>query len=152
MKRTLIAGLILLSTTVAANAQTGTEQTAAPKVDYSQPARDINRREAREHLTGSTLIPLKILAVGTAAAVGVPIAVVRCESKRMRKYSDSVRDELNASDGSVPLVVASVPGQTLRAVGTVGEGLATGLFNATDGWDKPFSKASFSLKHVDLID
>ncbi len=107
---------------------------------------------ARDHLTASALIPFKIVAVSTAAAVGTPIAIARCEARRMDIYTTAVNDELSAPDGSLPLVVSSVPGQSLRAIGTVGEGVVNGLFNASEGWEQPFSKRSFSLKTMYPID
>lgn len=146
MKRLMLAALILLATRVPADAQTAT----AAVVAKSEAGRE--RTIAREHLAASALIPFKIAAVGTAAVIGTPIAIVRCETKRLDTYSNAVRTELDAPDGSLPLVVASVPGQSLRAIGTLGAGVLNGLFNATESWNRPFSRESFSLGNLHLID
>lgn len=158
----MLAALVLLATTVPAYAQTApttaTGPTAAtatntkPKAKATPSDGERQRTNARKHLTASALIPFKIVAVGTAAAIGTPIAIAKCETRRMDTYSSAVRSELDAPDGSLPLVVASVPGQSLRAIGTIGEGVVNGLWNATESWDRPFSRKAFSLGCVHPID
>ncbi len=157
MKRLLMAGLLSLVSAYPACAQ-GVAPTPVPAsvtapVAAQRPSEEQRKRLfARKHLTASALIPFKIVAVSAAAAVGTPIAIARCESRRLDIYTTAINDELSAPDGSLPLVVSSVPGQSLRAIGTVGEGVLNGLLNASEGWDHPLSKESFSLKTVHSID
>jgi len=107
------------------------------------------KSSSSEFLKESAMFPVKIMAVGTAFAVGTPISVVRSEVNRLGQYTEAFVDEGTTKDGSLGLMLASVPGEVLHTVSTVGEGIWRGGEHALSGWDKPFSAASFSLEDQD---
>lgn len=119
-------------------------------VGQSEKNKEFNRKS---YLKNTALIPVKLLAVGSAVVVGTPIAVVRHEAARLDEYSEAVGDELNSKDGNLLLVGASIPGQILRSVGTAGEGILDGSYNAIHhGMQEPFSDQSFSLENLEFLD
>ncbi len=95
------------------------------------------------------MLPVRTAAVGASLVIGTPIAILRCEANRVGQYADAVSTELNDENGSAPLLLASIPGQAMRLVGSLGEGLFEGGRNAIDAWDKPFSEQSFALENLD---
>ncbi|CAN5495089.1 hypothetical protein BH11CYA1_BH11CYA1_13120 [soil metagenome] len=102
-------------------------------------------QDAHQFLTDTAMLPVRTAAVGASLVLGTPIAIMRCEANRLGQYADAVSTELNAKDGSAPLLLVSIPGQAMNLVGTLGEGLIKGGKNALGAWDKPFSEQSFSL-------
>ena len=96
-------------------------------------------------LTATAMLPVRIVAVASAFAIGTPIALVRCQAKHLGQYGDAMVSELNANQFITPLMVASVPGQSLQIVGAVGEGLIDSCHNAARAWQAPFTAKSFSL-------
>lgn len=98
-----------------------------------------------DYLKDTAMLPVKTLAVGSALAIGTPISVIRNELTSIGKFASAWVDEGNSKDGSLPLMIGSLPGGAMSMVGAVGEGLIEGGKNAIDGWDNPFSEKSFSL-------
>lgn len=94
----------------------------------------------------TALFPVKVVAVGSAMAVGTPIAVTRQVAVRIREYTGTFADNIGGKEDFPPNLFASflsVPFGTI--VGTA-EGLYYGPKNAVvHGVEKPFSVDSFSL-------
>ena len=107
--------------------------------------------DSRDVLTRTAMLPVRFAAVASALAIGTPIAVARCEARRIGQYGDAMISELNTNQYVTPLMVASVPGQSLRVVGAVGEGLVNSGCNAAKGWEHPFTAESFSLTSLDKL-
>ena len=109
---------------------------------------------AQDHIRQTALIPFKIASVATGLVIGTPIAIVRCEARRMDTYATSFKKEFDRNDQWVsPTMAASIPGQTLRAVGTVGEGVVNGVGNAFFGsLEAPFTETVYSLKQLNTLD
>ena len=105
--------------------------------------------DSHKFLTDTAMLPVRTAAVGASLVIGTPIAILRCEANRVGQYADAVSTELNDENGSAPLLLASIPGQAMRLVGSLGEGLFEGGRNAIDAWDKPFSEQSFALENLD---
>lgn len=119
----------------------------------AQRRRAEQRRFHQDHIKQTALIPIKLTAVASALVVGTPIAIARCEGRRMKLYGSAMSDEYDRNKGISPTMAASVVGQSMRAVGTVGEGVFAGISNAIErGWSEPFSRSSFSLEWIDAID
>ncbi len=110
--------------------------------------------KAEEHIRQTALIPVKIASFASGVLVGTPIAIVRCEARRMGTYATSFRKEFDRNDQWVsPTMALSVPGQTLRAAGTVAEGVVNGVGNALFGsLEAPFSETVYSLKKLETVD
>ncbi|MBK8224221.1 MAG: hypothetical protein IPK73_24725 [Candidatus Obscuribacter sp.] len=104
--------------------------------------------DSSEFLRETAMLPVKVMAVGTALAIGTPIAVLRCEGNKLGQYTEALSDEATKSGGSAVLMLASLPGQTLNLLAGVGEGLVAGSTNAVEGWHDPFSDKSFSLDEL----
>ena len=109
---------------------------------------------AENHIRQTALIPVKIASFASGVLVGTPIAIARCESKRMDMYLNSFAKEFVRNDDWVtPTMAVSIPGQTLRAAGTVGEGVLNGVGNAFFGsLEAPFSETVYSLKKLETLD
>jgi hypothetical protein len=109
---------------------------------------------AQDHIRQTALIPVKIASFATGVVIGTPIAIVRCEAKRMDTYASSFKKEFDRNDQWVsPTMALSIPGQTLRAAGTVGEGVVNGVGNALLGsLEAPFSETVYSLKKLETLD
>lgn len=108
----------------------------------------------QKHIEQTALIPVKIASFAFGSVIGTPIAIVRCEAKRMNTYTSSFAQEFERNDNWVtPTMAASVPGQALRAAGTVGEGILNGVGNAlVHSIRDPFSEKVFSLKQLETLD
>jgi len=121
---------------------------AAPALAHDHPTFEEN------HIKQTALIPFKIASFASGVIVGTPIAIVRCESKRMNTYTTSFAKEFERNDNWVtPTMAASIPGQTLRAAGTVAEGVFNGVGNAFFHSVKdPFSEKVYSLKNLETLD
>ncbi|MBX9939243.1 MAG: hypothetical protein K2Y32_08330 [Candidatus Obscuribacterales bacterium] len=101
--------------------------------------------EGEKVLQETAMLPVKVLAVSTALVVGPAISTVRKEGEIMGKYSKALAQETIRNDGPTPLMLASIPGQTLNVLGGLGTGLVTGVEKALGGFQHPFSEDSFSL-------
>lgn len=97
---------------------------------------------------------MKLASFASGVVIGTPIAIVRCEAKRMDMYAKSFDKEFQRNDNWItPTMAASIPGQTLRVAGTVGEGLVNGVGNALLGsMEAPFSETVYSLKKLETLD
>lgn len=94
----------------------------------------------------TALFPVKVLAVGTAAAVGTPIAVVRQVAVRIRDFTGTFADKIGGKDSFPPNLFASVLSIPFGTLVGSAEGLYYGPKNAVQhGVEKPFSQDSFSL-------
>lgn len=109
---------------------------------------------AENHIRQTALIPMKLASIASGVVIGTPIAIVRCEAKRMDMYAKSFDKEFQRNDNWItPTMAASIPGQTLRVAGTVGEGLVNGVGNALLGsMEAPFSETVYSLKKLETLD
>jgi|GEM_PF-1307477 hypothetical protein len=109
---------------------------------------------AENHIRQTALIPMKLASFASGVVIGTPIAIVRCEAKRMDMYAKSFDKEFQRNDNWItPTMAASIPGQTLRVAGTVGEGLVNGVGNALLGsMEAPFSETVYSLKKLETLD
>lgn len=109
---------------------------------------------AENHIRQTALIPVKIASFATGVVIGTPIAIARCEAKRMDTYASSFKKEFDRNDQWVsPTMALSIPGQTLRVAGTVGEGVLNGVGNALLGsLEAPFSETVYSLKKLETLD
>ena len=101
--------------------------------------------EGEKVLQETAMLPVKVIAVSTALVVGPAISTLRKEGEIMGKYSKALAQETIRNDGPTPLMLASIPGQTLNVIGGLGTGLVTGVENALGGFENPFSEDSFSL-------
>ena len=72
----------------------------------------------------------------------------------MDTYTSSFAKEFERNDKWVtPIMVASIPGQTLRVAGTVAEGVFNGVGNALfSSIKEPFSERVYSLKQLESLD
>lgn len=109
---------------------------------------------AENHIRQTALIPVKIASFATGVVIGTPIAIARCEASRMNTYTESFKKEFDRNDKWIsPTMALSVPGQTLRAAGTVGEGVLNGVGNALFGsLEAPFTETVYSLKDLKTLD
>ncbi|MBX9949180.1 MAG: hypothetical protein K2Y39_08450 [Candidatus Obscuribacterales bacterium] len=109
---------------------------------------------AENHIRQTALIPIKIASFASGVVIGTPIAIARCEAKRMDMYAKSFDKEFQRNDNWItPTMAASIPGQTLRVAGTVAEGALNGVGNALLGsLDEPFSQSVYSLKKLETLD
>jgi hypothetical protein len=109
---------------------------------------------AEDHIKQTALIPFKLASFASGVVIGTPIAIARCEAKRMDMYATSFAKEFERNDYWVtPTMAASIPGQTLRVAGTIGEGVLNGVGNALTGSVKePFSEDVYSLKKLETLD
>ena len=122
----------------------------SPSINVPAPSGKVaTTSDSKEVLTRTAMLPVRFAAVASALAIGTPIAVARCEAKRIGQYGDAMLTELNANQYVTPLMVASVPGQSVRLVGAVGEGIVYSGYNAADAWMHPFTAKSFSLEAMD---
>lgn len=121
---------------------------------YANDGTNSSDKFAEDHIKKTALIPVKIASAVSGLVVGTPIAIVRCQARRLDTYTSSFAKEFERNDSWVtPTMAVSVPGQTLRAVGTVGEGLLNGVANAVFGsMEAPFSEEVYSLKKLHTLD
>ena len=131
---------------------------AASDTPASSPATDASTAkpasasssESQDYLTETALLPVRAAAVTSAFAIGTPIALLRCQTKQLGQYSQAMVDDMNRNQMLLtPLMVASIPGQSIRMVGSVGKGLKNSSLNALSAWDEPFTSKSFSLDELD---
>lgn len=111
----------------------------------------IQQRDSQRFLSRKAIIPLNALKMGTALACATPIFVGRSIAHSTSEYGQAMKEEFNANDSVTPTMVASLPGQALSTVGTVGEALFISAVHARNAWDRPFSAATFGLKEPDLF-
>lgn len=100
------------------------------------------------YLRETALFPVKLLAVPTAFVIGAPIAVLAEEAKVSSAFADALSNEFD-QNGVTPLMVASLPGQTLKLISGVGVGIVNAARNSVDGLNEPFSSKSFSLDELE---
>lgn len=98
----------------------------------------------------SAMFPLKALAVGSAAAVGTPIAVTRQVCVRIREFTGTFADQMGGKEDFPPNLFASFLSVPFGTIVGAAEGLYYGPKNAVvHGVEKPFSQDSFSLGEID---
>jgi|GEM_PF-1568001 len=145
----------LLATAASLGALAGPAFAAADSSDSvktGQAAKTSDTRsdESQDYLTETALLPLRAVAVTSAFAIGTPIALMRCQTKQLGEYGTAVTDDINRNQMLVtPLMVASIPGQSMRMIGSIGKGLKNSSLNALSAWDEPFTSKSFSLDELD---
>ena len=98
----------------------------------------------------SAMLPLKAVAVGSAAVVGTPIAVTRQVAVRIREFTGTFADNIGGKEDFPPNLFASFASVPFGTIVGVAEGLYYGPKNAVvHGVEKPFSQSSFSLGEID---
>jgi len=103
-----------------------------------------------EMAKNTALLPLKVVAVGSAAVVGTPIAVVRQVAVRIREFTGTFADNIGGKDSFPPNLFASVLSIPAGTIVGSAEGFYYGPRNAfTKGVEKPFSQGSFSLAEME---
>lgn len=97
----------------------------------------------------TAMFPVKVLAVGTAAAVGTPIAVTRQVAVRIREFTGEFADKIGGKEDFPPNLFASVLSIPFGTLVGAAEGMYYGPKNAVvHGVEKPFSQDSFSLGDI----
>lgn len=88
------------------------------------------------------MLPVKVVAFGTTAVVGTPVAVVRMTAKNSCESTKSI-----AGDKGNPLMtgMAALAGVPFGIFTGTLEGGYYGMKNAAMNTDKPFSKDAFSM-------
>lgn len=94
----------------------------------------------------TAMFPVKIIAIGSAAVIGTPVAVVRQVAVRIREFTGTFADNIGGKDSFPPNLFASVLSIPFGTLVGSAEGLYYGPKNAVEhGVEKPFSQDSFSL-------
>ncbi len=122
--------------------QDQTAQAASSPTKYDNTAR---RTESNKELKETAMVPIRALSSATSLVIGTPVLLARHEAKNLGRYTNALSEEFNSNDGPTPLMILSVPGQTIRTVSTIGEGIADAVVNTRSSWKQPFSKEAFGL-------
>lgn len=112
---------------------------------------DYEYDNAHKRLTSIATTPIKTAGFLCALPIGSAINVARREVRRTDEYLNDVASEYQ-HDGLTPTILFSPPGQLMRGIGTVGEGIFFASWAALDNFDKPFSPAQFSMEDLDHFD
>lgn len=144
-KLPLLAAAFGLTIAVNATVSSGAAQAMRNNDTFKSPPNDTASVDSAGYLNRTAMLPLRVMGFGAALAIGTPIAVVRSEAKSFGEYSRAVDAQMSAKDGSLGLVLVSLPGEAVQIVEKAGTGAIEGGFNAMEGWDRPFSEKSFSL-------
>jgi len=146
---TLLAGIASLGT-LAGPAFAASDAAPAPAASTAAKTSEMTSSEGQDYLAETALLPFRAAAVTSAFAIGTPIALLRCQTKQLGEYGSAMVSDMNHNQMLVtPLMVASIPGESMRIVGSVGKGLKNSSLNALSAWDEPFTSKSFSLDELD---
>ncbi|MBS1989264.1 MAG: hypothetical protein JSS86_10935 [Cyanobacteria bacterium SZAS LIN-2] len=121
---------------------------AAESDNKAEGKAEVTKTEAADYLERTALLPMRAVAVASAFAIGTPIALMRCQAKQLGEYGEAMASELNRNQLVTPLMVASMPGESIKMVGSVGKGLKNSAANALSAWDEPFTAKSFCLEEM----
>lgn len=105
-------------------------------------------QSAQEMAKGYAMFPVKALAMGAGAVVGIPVAIVRRASSRSIEYTQNFADyeQMGGHENIVPSAFAMIPAIPMGILVGTGEGIFYGSKNAiSNGYENPFSLATFSL-------
>ena len=105
-------------------------------------------QSAQEMAKGYAMFPVKALAIGSGALVGIPVAIVRRSSSRSIEFTQNFADyeKTGGHENIVPSAFAMILGLPFGLIVGTGEGVYYGGKNAiNNGYESPFSLASFSL-------
>ena len=95
-------------------------------------------------------LPLQALAIGSAMAVGTPIAITRQVAVRIHEYTGDFADKIGGKEDFPPNLFASIFSIPAGAIVGTAEGMYYGPKNTVQkGVEKPFSQDSFSLGDMD---
>lgn len=102
--------------------------------------------DAQEMAKGYAWFPVKALAMGAGSVVGIPIAITRRASSRSVEFTQNFADQIGGHENIVPSAFGMLMGVPFGLLVGTGEGVYYGGRNAiTNGYEKPFSLATFSL-------
>ncbi len=141
----LLTGLLCLSLTFLPENAAQARSPEGEAANFKSPPTDAASLDSHGYLSRTAMLPVRTLGLGAALAIGTPIAIVRSEVASFGDYTRAVDTEMRAKDGSLGLILVSMPGEAMQIVEKAGTGLVNGGYNALQGWDRPFSEKSFSL-------
>lgn len=102
--------------------------------------------DAQEMAQGYAMFPVKALAIGSGTVVGIPIAITRRASSRSVEFTQNFADQIGGHENIIPSAFGMLMGVPFGLLVGTGEGVYYGGKNAiTNGYETPFSLASFSL-------
>ncbi|MCC7530637.1 MAG: hypothetical protein IT342_19090 [Candidatus Melainabacteria bacterium] len=92
------------------------------------------------------MLPVRMAAMGSGMALGVPVAIVRRSGARSVGFTESFADNIGGKEHMIPLGMASLMGIPFGLLVGTAEGVYSGGRNSiSHGWEKPFSLESFSM-------
>ena len=92
------------------------------------------------------MLPVRMVAMGSGMALGIPVAIVRRTGARSVGFSEQFADNIGGKEHMIPLGMASLMGVPFGMVVGTAEGVYSGGKNSiSHGWEKPFSLETFSL-------
>lgn len=92
------------------------------------------------------MLPVRMVAIGTGMAVGIPVAIVRRTGSRSVEFSEKFADNIGGKEHMIPLGMASLMGVPFGMVVGTAEGMYSGGRNSINhGWEKPFSLETYSM-------
>jgi hypothetical protein len=92
-------------------------------------------------------LPVRLVGSGTGTVLGVPLGVAKDGIKGYRKSSKWVANKLGNEDGDGQNIVGMIVGGPFGALGGSIYGVPDGAWHGMkSGFDKPFSKDSFTFK------
>lgn len=92
------------------------------------------------------MLPVRMAAMGSGMALGIPVAIVRRSGARSVGFTESFADNIGGKEHMIPLGMASLMGVPFGLVVGTAEGVYSGGRNSiSHGWEKPFSLESFSM-------
>lgn len=92
------------------------------------------------------MLPVRMVAIGTGMAVGIPVAIVRRTGSRSVEFSEKFADNIGGKEHMIPLGMASLMGVPFGMVVGTAEGVYSGGRNSINhGWEKPFSLETYSM-------
>lgn len=92
-------------------------------------------------------LPLKVAGSGVSTVLGVPLGAVKDGVKGSMKSTKWVAGKLGNEDGNVQVFFGSILGGPVGAVGGGAYGVFDGGWHGMKtGFEKPFSKESFTFK------
>ncbi len=92
------------------------------------------------------MLPVRMVAIGSGMALGIPVAIVRRTGSRSVEFTESFADNIGGKEHMIPLGMASLMGVPFGMLVGTAEGVYSGGRNSiSHGWEKPFSLDSFSM-------
>ena len=92
------------------------------------------------------LLPVRMVAMGSGMALGIPVAIVRRSGARSVGFTESFADNIGGKEHMIPMGMASLMGVPFGLLVGSAEGVYSGGKNSiSHGWEKPFCLDSFSM-------